>query len=136
MRKFLSSFSVITCLSLILMVPAFAEHTTGGTTYGGYTGINGTMANGGNTMLDRTIGNRTGVDGVVGTGVGNGTVNNYGAYDTNRMNGTANGTRARAGANNFRAAATGDNDFDWGWLGLLGLIGLAGMRGRNRDEAR
>ena len=31
--------------------------------------------------------------------------------------------------------ATGDNDFDWGWLGLLGLIGLAGLAGRRRDDA-
>lgn len=28
----------------------------------------------------------------------------------------------------------GDNDFDWGWLGLLGLIGLAGLAGRGRRE--
>lgn len=28
----------------------------------------------------------------------------------------------------------GDNDFDWGWLGLLGLLGLAGLAGRRREE--
>ncbi|NMG07333.1 WGxxGxxG family protein [Brasilonema sp. UFV-L1] len=30
--------------------------------------------------------------------------------------------------------AYGDNDFDWGWLGLLGLLGLAGLAGRGRRE--
>lgn len=35
---------------------------------------------------------------------------------------------------NYRAAATNDNDTDWGWLGLLGLVGLAGMMGRGRDR--
>lgn len=30
----------------------------------------------------------------------------------------------------------GDNDFDWGWLGLLGLIGLAGLARRNDDSTR
>jgi MYXO-CTERM domain-containing protein len=28
----------------------------------------------------------------------------------------------------------GDNDFDWGWLGLLGLLGLSGLAGRRREE--
>jgi MYXO-CTERM domain-containing protein len=28
----------------------------------------------------------------------------------------------------------GENDFDWGWLGLLGLLGLAGLKGRDRDH--
>ncbi len=28
-------------------------------------------------------------------------------------------------------AATGDRDFDWGWLGLLGLAGLAGLAKRS-----
>jgi MYXO-CTERM domain-containing protein len=28
----------------------------------------------------------------------------------------------------------GDNDFDWGWLGLLGLLGLAGLAGKRREE--
>lgn len=28
----------------------------------------------------------------------------------------------------------GDNDFDWGWLGLLGLLGLAGLAGKKRAE--
>lgn len=27
--------------------------------------------------------------------------------------------------------ATGDRDFDWGWLGLLGLAGLAGLAKRS-----
>jgi MYXO-CTERM domain-containing protein len=27
----------------------------------------------------------------------------------------------------------GDDDFDWGWIGLLGLLGLAGLAGRRRD---
>lgn len=30
-------------------------------------------------------------------------------------------------------AATGDRDFDWGWLGLIGLAGLAGLA-RKREE--
>lgn len=30
----------------------------------------------------------------------------------------------------------GDNDFDWGWLGLLGLIGLAGLAKRNSEPTR
>jgi hypothetical protein len=37
--------------------------------------------------------------------------------------------------NNYQAnAATNDNDFDWGWIGLAGLVGLAGLRGRNRER--
>lgn len=31
------------------------------------------------------------------------------------------------------SAATGDRDFDWGWLGLIGLAGLAGLA-RKREE--
>ncbi|GAA6616576.1 WGxxGxxG family protein [Scytonema sp. NUACC26] len=30
----------------------------------------------------------------------------------------------------------GDNDFNWGWLGLLGLLGLGGLAGKRREEAR
>jgi hypothetical protein len=30
----------------------------------------------------------------------------------------------------------GDNDFDWGWLGLLGLIGLAGLTRKPQEPAR
>lgn len=30
--------------------------------------------------------------------------------------------------------AEGDNDFDWGWLGLLGLSGLLGLMPRKRTE--
>lgn len=38
-------------------------------------------------------------------------------------------------ANNYRVnAATDDDGFDWGWLGLLGLFGLAGARKRVRDR--
>jgi hypothetical protein len=33
------------------------------------------------------------------------------------------------------APVGGDQDRDWGWLGLLGLLGLAGLMGR-RDTAR
>lgn len=139
MKKFLASMSAIACLSLVLMVPVFAHGTVGtagnglnanGTYNSGYSGINGTLTNNGNTMLDRTIGTRTGTN---GTNMG---TNNYGTFDTNRMNmNDTNGNRTRT--NNYRAtAATTDNDFDWGWLGLLGLIGLAGMRGKNRDEVR
>jgi MYXO-CTERM domain-containing protein len=31
---------------------------------------------------------------------------------------------------------TGDDDFNWGWLGLLGLAGLAGMMRRTPDRGR
>lgn len=135
MKKFLASLPVIACLSLFLMVPVYAEHTTGNGL-----NANGTLTNNGNTMYDRTIGTRTGTG--MGTGIGTGTTNgttagtnNYGTYDTNRMN-AYNTNGNRVGTNNYRANAAADNDFDWGWLGLLGLIGLAGMRGKNRDVAR
>lgn len=29
---------------------------------------------------------------------------------------------------------TGNDSFDWGWLGLLGLLGLAGLAGRRRND--
>lgn len=46
-----------------------------------------------------------------------------------------NGTTVNA--NNYRTtAATDDDGFDWGWLGLLGLFGLAGARNRNRERDR
>ncbi|MBW4638093.1 MAG: WGxxGxxG-CTERM domain-containing protein [Gloeocapsa sp. UFS-A4-WI-NPMV-4B04] len=32
--------------------------------------------------------------------------------------------------------ATGDRDFDWGWLGLLGLAGLAGLARKNEEPVR
>lgn len=169
MKKFLASVSAIACFSLVLMVPVFAEspssvaaHANNTTTSTGYTGLNGTMTNDGDTLFDRTIGTRTGTTVRPDTtrGLGNGTINNgFGTYDTNRMlgnntngtltdrdgiNGTMNGrginrtvNRATVRTNNYRAtAAANDNDFDWGWLGLIGLAGLAGMRSRNRDEAR
>lgn len=31
-------------------------------------------------------------------------------------------------------AAGGEDNSNWGWLGLLGLIGLAGLRGRKDDH--
>lgn len=56
------------------------------------------------------------------------------------QNGTGTGTTNTApnttGDNTNQGsdyAATGDRDFDWGWLGLIGLAGLAGLA-RKREE--
>jgi len=51
--------------------------------------------------------------------------NNMGRYGTDNMN---------MNSNNYRATAAGDNDLDWGWLGLLGLAGLFGLRSRDRER--
>lgn len=66
---------------------------------------------------------------------------NRGINDTNRALGTdfnrTNNNGTTMNANNYRTNAATDNDgFDWGWLGLLGLLGLAGMRNRVGDRDR
>ncbi|AJY78017.1 hypothetical protein VN24_25030 [Paenibacillus beijingensis] len=55
-------------------------------------------------------------------------------YDTTRMGNTVNNNGTNWDRNNYRAAATDDNDIDWGWLGLIGLAGLAGLRNRDRER--
>jgi hypothetical protein len=43
------------------------------------------------------------------------------------------------GASGYGDTARGDNDTDWGWIGLLGLGGLLGLRRRevpHRDATR
>ncbi|QKS46460.1 WGxxGxxG-CTERM domain-containing protein [Paenibacillus cellulosilyticus] len=62
---------------------------------------------------------------------------NEGINTTNRALGTDLnyvGTGNNVRTNNYRATATDNRGFDWGWLGLLGLFGLAGMRSRSRDR--
>jgi MYXO-CTERM domain-containing protein len=129
LKRFIASFIAIACFSLVLMIPAFAESTTGtmnhynrATTYGtGYDGTVGTRSV--PNVYDGTIGTRTGPT-VTGTGT-------YGAYDTTRMNAyNPRGTHYRTTA----TTTTGRNN--WGWLGLLGLFGLAGMRSRNREASK
>lgn len=64
-----------------------------------------------------------------------------GATGTNTM-ATANGNTTgmnnygtnNTGGNYQTNAATDDNNFNWGWLGLAGLLGLTGLRGRNREK--
>ncbi|TYP73747.1 WGxxGxxG family protein [Paenibacillus methanolicus] len=64
--------------------------------------------------------------------VNQGRTQGYGANDTRMMN-----TYGNNGNNNLRAyAATDDDGFEWGWLGLLGLLGLAGMRAKDRHRDR
>jgi hypothetical protein len=49
------------------------------------------------------------------------------------------GSTGGTGATGYGDTARGDNDTDWGWIGLLGLGGLLGLRRRevpNRDAAR
>jgi MYXO-CTERM domain-containing protein len=40
-------------------------------------------------------------------------------------------TTSPDGTVNRTSDVRGDNDFDWGWLGLLGLFGLLGLRHRH-----
>lgn len=51
------------------------------------------------------------------------------AQTNNTDSGATTGTTT-TDTTNYR----GNNDFDWGWLGLLGLLGLAGLAGRGRRE--
>lgn len=53
---------------------------------------------------------------------------------TNTIN--DNQANMRGYNNNFRANAAGDENNNWGWLGILGLLGLAGMMGRNRNPEK
>jgi MYXO-CTERM domain-containing protein len=120
LRRFIASFIAIACFSLVLMIPAFAEGTTGMNPYNAATH---------GTVYDGTVGTRS----VPGTGYGTTVTGTgtYGAYDTTRMNAYhPTGTRYRT-----TATTTGRN-FSWGWLGLLGLFGLAGMRSRNREDIK
>jgi MYXO-CTERM domain-containing protein len=64
----------------------------------------------------------------------NGT-NNYGNSYGNNLTGLGTNNGSSLNANNYRAKATDDNDFDWGWLGLLGLGGLLGLRSRDRERS-
>lgn len=162
LRKFLSSLMMLASLSLVFMVPAFAETSPSKMNastppMSGQTGINktyypstvtGTTTPNGTTngyYNNRLNSSQTGT----GLGIGNGTPNNiygtngtYGAYDSTRMNyrpyNTTNVNHMTARAkNNVRALETTTRrTFDWGWLGLLGLFGLAGMRSRSRNEIR
>ncbi|MFD0618767.1 WGxxGxxG family protein [Paenibacillus sp. GCM10027629] len=43
-------------------------------------------------------------------------------------------TNPNMNMNSYRTNATGDNNMDWGWLGLLGLVGLAGLMRRNPER--
>lgn len=146
MRKLLLSTLLIGCLSLVLIIPAFAYGTTPSTTYTGttrtgdmgtYSGPAGTYTgpadtyNGTGTGYDgyNTL-NRPATDGRYGT-YGTGT---YGAYDSTRMNMYNNNVTTRKG---YRTTATTTTrGFSWGWLGLLGLFGLAGMRSRSREDIK
>lgn len=62
------------------------------------------------------------------------------AFAEGTPNGAANNmmNTANNGNNNntTQAYAAGDNDWDWGWLGLVGLLGLAGLRNRTRDPEK
>jgi MYXO-CTERM domain-containing protein len=120
LRRFIASFIAIACFSLVLMIPAFAEGTTG---------MNPYNAASHGTIYDGTVGTRS----VPGTGYGTTVTGTgtYGAYDTTRMNAYhPTSTRYRT------TATTTGRSFSWGWLGLLGLFGLAGMRSRNREDIK
>jgi MYXO-CTERM domain-containing protein len=131
LRKFLPSLMAVTSLSLVLMVPAFAENTAN-------------HAPGHTTSTNATDGTYNGVTTRTGPGMGPygttgtygtyGVDGSYGAYDSTRMNGYRPYNTARATTRAL--ATTTTRNFDWGWLGLLGLFGLAGMRSRNRDEVK
>jgi MYXO-CTERM domain-containing protein len=41
-------------------------------------------------------------------------------------------TSSQTGMNQDNAMDEGDDDTDWGWVGLLGLAGLLGLRRRDR----
>ncbi|WP_338555564.1 WGxxGxxG family protein [Paenibacillus sp. KS-LC4] len=104
MKKWLAIFSLAACLTMFAAVPAFADNMT---------------------RVNHTPGEEIRHD-----------VNN-GINATNRtlgtdMNRVDNGYSVHT--NNYRANATDNDGFDWGWLGLLGLLGLAGMRNRGRDR--
>ncbi|MCM3626174.1 WGxxGxxG-CTERM domain-containing protein [Paenibacillus glycanilyticus] len=105
MKKWLALLGLAACLMMFSAVPAFADN----------------MARTDNTPGDE-------IRHEVNKGIN--TTNRALGTDIHRIN---NGNTVSA--NNYRANATDDNDFDWGWLGLLGLIGLAGMRNRGRDRA-
>jgi hypothetical protein len=65
----------------------------------------------------------------------NGMNGNYRTLGTDSDRIDRNNNGATLNTNTYRANAATDNDgFDWGWLGLLGLLGFAGMRGRDRDR--
>lgn len=107
MKKIITSFFFCAVLSVMLLVPAFAE---------------------GNAVSDATH-TTTYNRAMDGTTVAPG-VNTYG---TNRA--IAPGVNTYGTNYRTTATTTDGRRYNWGWLGLLGLIGLAGLRGRNHERA-
>ncbi|MCD9026131.1 WGxxGxxG family protein [Cohnella silvisoli] len=143
MKKFLASMTMCTSLSLVLMVPAFAESTASHTP-GHTTSTLNTPTPYSTTPYSTTVPgtynsnfNRMTTDGTYRPYGTDGTYNpygTYGAYDGTRMNAYRPYNAART---TTRALdTTTRRTSNWGWLGLLGLFGLAGMRSRNRDEIK
>jgi hypothetical protein len=106
MRKMISVYLILACISMLFCFSAAAEVTTTGANHSAATDHSvpqdGALLTDGN----RDMGNN-------GFGMNNNNGNNLRTY-----------------------AANDGNDFDWGWVGLLGLIGLTGLRGKNRDRER
>jgi hypothetical protein len=117
MKKTMSLFLLITCMTLVFSFSASAERSSAKETIG--------RTHMGNTVPD--TGTRAG-DGVSTDG----RTGAYGTYGTNDYGINNTGTRTNVN-NNYRARATTNNN-NWSWLGLLGLIGLAGLRNRGRER--
>lgn len=141
MKKLAASISLTVILSmLVFAVPTFARGnvTTPATSNYNNDGMN-TNATPNTTNTVDPYGsyyNSTTNNGTV-TPSASPRMNTYGIRPTtpNTVNyGTRSFDTANTNLYRARAAATNDNDIDWGWLGLLGLIGLAGLRGKNRER--
>ncbi|HEY8528550.1 MAG TPA: WGxxGxxG family protein [Paenibacillaceae bacterium] len=114
MKKLISGVLSLFLLGLALAVPAYAENNA---------------ANDRTPPRSTTMQDRTGVNDV--TDLVPGMDNTRNDTDMFRFDDRTDRTDNNG---RLRAAATGDNAMDWGWLGLLGLIGLVGLRGGNRQR--
>ncbi|HUC90455.1 MAG TPA: WGxxGxxG family protein [Paenibacillus sp.] len=141
MKRTITSILISAGLLLALSVPAYAENGTATSTRTGTVGpMGGGISPGAGTFNN---GNGT-MPGTYGTyaadndrtfGVLDDDRNDNGVRRFNTNTADNNGNGNRNGRVRATAADTGgDNDVDWGWLGLLGLLGLAGMRNRNRQS--
>lgn len=145
---------LIGCLSLLFLVPAFANvvTTTPSTNSTMNTRDDGVrlrpmatntptpdqtrLYNG--TRPYSNTGDYNRYDGTFGQNNTNGNGVTYGNNDGTRMNpyNATYGMRSTTDTIRARATTTGTRSFNWGWLGLIGLFGLAGMRSRDRGDVK
>jgi len=131
--KKLGSLVLTAVLVCGMAVPAFAEGANTnasagmGTNATTRTGTNGTYGAGMNQRMNDIFTNDNDDNDLTGG-------NRGGARANNAAGGNRGGVRANNAGGTTRANAAGDNDVDWGWLGLAGLLGLAGMRGGAKNQ--